>query len=612
MSTGGASETGSPEQSHVVEALIDALAQIDLCRGDDGAFEDQVDVTETMFRRGELSAPEAAERLGLSLEEFVRDFVLTDRSEDAAGGEPAQSDRAAVLAAILRRMQDGISVEDFACETLADVVGEVVVRTVSPTSPLGAQPLGQVLRNELSTGATLETVVAKFVLPERLRLQLGVARERWTQLVAAGVTALSQREEFVWNAAWFTALDYPRRADNRAIEALDVALSERRIAEASRQIASHGHREAAIAPLEPQATTQVWCYARWIQFDFSFLEVTTRALRAFSRVPLTSLPPEGRMRLRLAEAMVSFYLERYDDVLTALSIGRRVRAASREADRLRAWSTYFEANVYWKRGKYDRARALLEHALATWSVQLAAAETAAFQLLLGWLQFLDGRMSEARETLAMASAAFRRTDDHLSRGDFESFEGRLAREVGDHGTARSWFARSIQSYSKIDVTHPNIGRSHINVATSLRHEAKRVQARDGRRRTALLSRALSHLDAAEAIYRTTQRPSTRGLVRVHVERAHAFYDVNERNRVERHASLALRLAEQMRNPLLIAEAKGLLAIASPNPIIAARALNEARAHADDTDSAGLKAKLRRLSAGVGELASVDDHHGGQP
>lgn len=594
-------ETDSPTTKRSVDdiALVDALARLDLWRDEDGAFDDQVVVTEALFASGELSAAEAAQRLGLSLEEFVRDFVIDENFVDESTGGDSQDRHAMAhrMAAALRCARDGISLQDFVCDVLTSVRAPESVRPLLADDTRGDQSLGRQLRRAIAGGGgTLTQFITNEILPDALLRALEIAVDRWPELRDQAEAALRAREECIWNRSWFTALDTKAFADRRSVEALDAALAERRITDAARIIAAHRSRNLIVSPGEPNAVLLLWCYARWIQFDFSYLPVTEAAVTAFARVPPRQLRAEDTLCLGLVEAIAAFYRERYETVLKVVRLAEEIPLSSPGSDRLRAWYAYFEANVLWKNGQYTRAQQRLERSLSQWGGSLACAERASLELLLGWLRFLRGEKEEAHRSLAWTSSIFAASDDCLSQGDVQSFQGRLERDSRHYRAARIAFMRSITSYSMVDPMHPNIGRSHINLAITFHHQLQAIPAARGRVRLAFLRRAMQHLDAADALYRVTARPSTRGLVKVHVTKALVYHAAGEWEHAERHAVEALRYAEQMNNPLLIAEAKRLSAMTCGDPADMMRALDEARDYAADTDNRRLKAKVLQLSS----------------
>jgi tetratricopeptide (TPR) repeat protein len=585
------------EQVEELEALVDALSELDLWRSEDPTFDDEVAVTAALFAAGQITAPDAAARLGLSLEEFVRDFVLDDGwlagcEENDSG---ARAERAHELAAVLNRARDGITLHDFRWELLA-TLQPALLEAVCAVDPAATQPLGLKLRKSIGSGKSLDHFVAAIVFPDSFLREICVPEEQWAGYRARAVDDLRRREEYVWNASWFTALASTEIADTRSVEALDRALTDRRIGDASHIIAAHRRRRLMVSPGQPNAAKLLWCYARWIQFDFSYLPLVEDAHKRFAQLPPRLVPPEDVLCLGLVETIIAFHRERYDAVLQSVAIAREVPLETDAAKRMRAWYAFFEANVYWKNGRYENARRLLKHALRRLGNFVAPCERATFELLYGWLIFLRGRKTAARCVLDCAERAFAGTDDHLTKGDILSFRGRLDRDLGTYGAARKAFARSIESYSMVDPMHPNIGRSHINLAITICHQLHARGVLNGRARLVFLRKAMQHLDAADALYRSSARPNGRGVVKVHVTKARVYHAAQEWDRAERHAAIALKHAEQLQNPLLIADAKGVWAMTCASPEEMVQALGDARRYAGRTDNRQVKANALQLSS----------------
>jgi hypothetical protein len=90
------------------------------------------------------------------------------------------------------------------------------------------------------------------------------------------------------------------------------------------------------------------------------------------------------------------------------------------------------------------------------------------------------------------------TDDYLIRGDVLSFRGRLARDRGDFATARVAFENSIETYSRWNSTHRNVGRSYVNLAITCLDQINAIRKRDtsGRGSVSMLQDAMRHLEVA--------------------------------------------------------------------------------------------------------------------
>jgi tetratricopeptide (TPR) repeat protein len=445
------------------EAL--ALALVRTNTDEDGLFYDTIEQVKRMFYAGELSAPDAADLLNLSLTEFVDEFIVTDEWCQSRGATSSDARQAVVdeVTTILQRECSGISVRDFVAELLETVPalraqpGFDVALDEVPN-----QPLGHLLRLEQASGTSVDEFVALSLLPTTLRQGFEFSDADWTSLAAEGVRMLVKREEYVWNALWFSALQPSvESVRQRLLSRLEHALASKHMAIASKLIARIDTGRALVAMNEPGAARLLWCYTRYIPYNGRYLPRVEESLKRYSQVAQTVMDPVDRARLTIVEGVTLFYREQYEASRKCLVAGEDLARSIGNCETLLVWCLYFQAKIHWKDGLFDKALTQVLAATSTGEGIITEAERATLDLFRAWLLFLLKNPS-AKVVLKRADDVLRRTDCHLRRGDVLSARGRLALADGDYVRAQRLFTRAISSYAHHDSVHRHVARALVN------------------------------------------------------------------------------------------------------------------------------------------------------
>jgi tetratricopeptide (TPR) repeat protein len=200
------------------------------------------------------------------------------------------------------------------------------------------------------------------------------------------------------------------------------------------------------------------------------------------------------------------------------------------------------------------------------------------QVLESWLLFQEGKAEEARRILKEAETALLDSDDFVTRGNIQSFYGRIARRQGRYEQALQHFANSIDEYKKRNPQHRNLGRALANIAFVKRLIAVRLGKKIDREvaqrlKTAtsaarpvappklrerahlgkLRAEALAHLSQAEEIY--ARYDDHRGLGTVHVDRGLLYLDSGDLDAAAAEGAAAYRLGEEKKDVILEARAR---------------------------------------------------------
>jgi tetratricopeptide (TPR) repeat protein len=558
----------------------------------DDLFCDAVEQVEQMFYRGELSAPDAADWLNLSLEEFVAEFVATAAWRASHGIQTdAELERVVSEAAnILERERSGVSLRDFASEILSSEP------TVTPDlafaealALLPAIPLGQALRRAQASGASLDHFVATSVFPPALRARLRAGD--WDDLCVRTVERLAMREECVWGSLWFSSLQASSTTLwPELVPRLERALATSNIALATRLIArlDTGHNFAP--PSEPWAARLVWCFACWIPHDGKYLSRVEESLKAFFRVRKSALSVPDRARLMAVEGVTLVHRERHDEADTCFAIAEELAAADAECGSLGAWCMYYRSRICAKTGRLDEALGLVQQASRRGHGPISDGERATFDMFEAWLMFLL-KQPQAVEVLTRAKRFFERTDDYLRRGDVLSFRGRLALSDMDYRRARNFFKRALITYPRHDSGHPHVARTRVNMAMALLRCAQSGKVA-GSGTLHRLQRALAELDRAERIY-IAAGPDKHRLAKIQLTRAGVYHAVGEVERAKAEAECALEIACELGSGRLLGEAKRVQSELCQDPAERVELARQAEAYANETGDKRLQDKVEQ-------------------
>ena len=599
----GVAKTELSEDRLTVEDLFDRRPPSQ-DRFQEEIFEYTVAEVERLFADGALSALEAAEMLGLSLGEFVEQFVLDEEWLSALGvvDQHEKEELIAAVTKVLGREANGLSVDEFVEEhildddffSLPEVRGrgtrQEIIRQALEGLPTDF--LGILLRRELSVNTSLHEFVQTFVLTEAWFLRLGINDPGVRRtLIDKASSALAGLSEYIFNNLWFTAFAMKdREISDNFVEKLGEEIASREIESVTKRLAMWDHRTVLLSPNEKNAATLLGFYAQWIDFDSSYLPRVEELLLQFRRLPRNNRSLEAA-HFETAEGLVGLHNERYDEAI--MYFKRAMQLADEHAHRdLSAVNRYYLARCLWKKGNYKEARKFTRAARELDDPLTRQKRIAAIKMVEGWLCFLDGNMTEARHLLGEAEAELKETEP-INHGNILSFYGRLYLKEERYDRALKYFWKAILAYQRGDPKHWNIARTHANIASTYYLRAGQVLATGGSRRKLLRLRvkAFEHLDAAEHIYKgDPNKKHHRGLGKVHHLRALLYTAADEldRARVEAEKAFSLGLAKD--DHILMGRAKRVLWKAVPDPFKSLALSQEVLLHAERTDNRTLRAR----------------------
>lgn len=598
------------------EELALSLAQA--TSDEDSLFSDTIEQVKKMFYAGDLSAPEAADLLNLSLPEFVDEFIVTDEWCVGRGATTAGARQTIVneVTNILQRERSGISTRDFVSELLYRVTPFSAHPGVDAAlAELADQPLGSLLRREQASGASPDEFVSVSLLSAELRSHFDVTTEEWDALAAEGARMLATREEYVWNALWFSALQPSAGLlRRRLLPSLERALASKNLAAASKLIARIDTGRVLVSAHEREAARLLWCYTRWIPYDSRYLPRVELSLKLFSRVAKAVLCPVDQARLTIIEGVTLFYRDQYEASRKCLAVGESLASTIANGRALLVWCLYFKAKILWKMGRLDDALGSVRCASDTGAGVLTEVERATLDLFEAWLLFVQ-KDDSASIVLERAGDVFAHTDCHLRQGDVLSASGRFALADGNYVLARRLFTKAISTYARHDSMHRHVARARVNMATTLLRLVKN-RSIIGRQRVNLLQQALTQLDQAETIYQAAERQDTRKLAKLFLVRAGVYQAVGELVEATVQIERALEIACALDDNVMMADAKRLQAECSLDPKEEIEFAKQARSYAKQTDDQRLHDRIQQSLERAEQRQEapannrLDEHHGG--
>nr|QEO74546.1 TPR repeat-containing protein [uncultured bacterium] len=306
-------------------------------------------------------------------------------------------------------------------------------------------------------------------------------------------------------------------------------------------------------------------YCAWaIDFHAPYLERVERCLPRFKQLPLGELTMGELGRLLIAEGLLKFHDEDYDE---AKALFDQVKDYADHIDdtELMTVSRYYLGRVLWRQIRYPEALELIRDAKELDSDSGHTTRVAAMELDEGWLLFLQGKVEEAQQVLHQARAVLEQTDAWVDLGNVLSFQGRIHRKSGEYDKALDCFAQAIDMYRRHHPIHRNVARAHRNRAFVYRVQARDLIAKPTSQHArpqveaevrSLRAKAFAELGQAQKIYLALDAARhTYELGILHITRASIYSDADELDRAEAEAKAAYEYGEAKNNKVVMAEAR---------------------------------------------------------
>jgi tetratricopeptide (TPR) repeat protein len=319
-------------------------------------------------------------------------------------------------------------------------------------------------------------------------------------------------------------------------------------------------------PLTEKGFHALVAYCAWsIDFYGPHLVPVEKALERAQQISAWNLTLCDLAFLNTAEGLVKFHRDEYRK---AEAFFAQVYEDSRRGGyiELTTVSRYYQGRVSWKQGDYNQALEHIREAKAFDQGSNNHSRVASMELDEGWLLFLTGKVSEAKQVLDHAKSLLQnsRLDNPIDLGNILSFQGRLYREERQYEKALECSNEAIVAYGEHDPGHRNVARCHINNGFVYRLLArdldrKRVppalRTKTEEQVNALRQKAFEELAQADEIFRFDEKRNARRLGKLHSIRALLFLDLCEFDTAEAEACLAFTLAESKNDKLVMADAR---------------------------------------------------------
>ena len=313
--------------------------------------------------------------------------------------------------------------------------------------------------------------------------------------------------------------------------------------------------------------------AQWVDAGFDGQELLQRLVSKFPMASRPALPLLDYLHLRMAEGALAMAEEDFD---RAAAHFRFVTSLENEVDdcELLAIANFWAGRCLRKMGHYDDALQYTtrgeEFALSCGYAQMAAI----MQLTRSWLAFQKGKLTDALAILHHAEEALSRTDDFLSRGNIQSFYGRIARRQGRYERALECFKRAIGEYRLGGGGQTQLARSLLNSAFVKRLLALQIQKEldhiSASRRAApstertreervrierIRGEAASELEESMAIYK--RHHNHRGIAGVHINRGFLRLDAGDLEGAAAEGAEAFHHGKEKHDYIIMARARTL-------------------------------------------------------
>jgi tetratricopeptide (TPR) repeat protein len=348
---------------------------------------------------------------------------------------------------------------------------------------------------------------------------------------------------------------------DEAISTIAKAVRSREIAKALTLI------EANIDALQSSRSVnnriKLLAYCAWaIHYDASYLDIVETSLAQFKQSPASDLPFCVLAHLNLAEALVRFHREDYEDAENGFE---QLKA---DADRigdseLSAVSRYYLSRTLRKKAKYSEALELILQAKEIDSAAGNRARVASMGLSEGWLYFELNDVEKAQEILNHARNSLGR--HWFDRGGALSFQGRIHRKEHQYSEALDCFTQAIEFYAKQKLPRRNVARAYRNRAVVYRLLARDLlkvpypqseRAEINERITELREKAFADLEQARKLYdQLDPNRHTYELGIIHLSRAEIYFDAFELDQAEMEAETAYEYGKTKNSKIVMAEAR---------------------------------------------------------
>jgi|GEM_PF-2820952 len=559
----------------ILNYFIEGVQELIEADPEEALFQQEVIEVEELFAQGRISPIKAAARLGLSLREFVSEFVFDEESFTHI--EP-KAREALINNAVnaLTEARAGRSIREFIRESVfgdtefevcAGTDDEESVRLKRSVDSLSTASLGIELRQALSVGYSLREFVEISIFNKAWREKAGLDDASLAAMISRTITAIESAEEYILNMVWFSALAVRgKEISNRLIERITYAISRRRMRDARDILELWDNRRVLVSAPQANAGVLLNQYAQWIDFDFSYLQLVETAIQEFHHQLDNDLTPRDLAHLEMAEALVHLHNEDYNKAIVHLKYAMKRGHSIMDLDLL-VMCLYFLGRSYLRKGKYLKALRYAGRARKRNEKLDRPERGAAIALLEGWSVFHLGDLKKAKHLQQHAKQTLRWTDDFVSKGDARSLNGRLLLLLPEEGQplpneehfeqALGEFDNAIWQYQRWDSKHRNIARAYVNMADICFLHARRLSSDPVNRPRVLQLRlqAFEYLEAAEEIYLREPERNHRGLGKLHNMRAFLYTAAGEFDRARAEAERAYFFGSLKNDHLLMGKAK---------------------------------------------------------
>jgi tetratricopeptide (TPR) repeat protein len=304
-------------------------------------------------------------------------------------------------------------------------------------------------------------------------------------------------------------------------------------------------------------------YTAWaIDNNAFYLDIVEGSLEQFKQIPASDLPFCVLAHLTLAEALVKFHREDYEDA------EKGFEQLKKDADRivdseLMAVSRYYLSRTLRKQARYPEALELIRQAKEIDSAAGNRARVASMELSEAWLLFAQNEVEKAQKILNHARSSLGR--HWFDLGDALSFQGRIYRKERQYSEALDCFTRAIEVYAKQKLPRRNVARAYRNRAVVFRLLARDLlmdrspnsdRAEINEKITELRKNAFADLEQARQLYdQLDPNRHTYELGIIHLSRAEIFFDAFELDQAETEAEIAYEYGKTKNSKIVMAEAR---------------------------------------------------------
>jgi len=285
--------------------------------------------------------------------------------------------------------------------------------------------------------------------------------------------------------------------------------------------------------------------ARCMDLDWRLIQAVGEGISRF-RIP-DDLTLRDRVHLDIAEGLLHFHRSQHHEASNCFQ-NAAVIATRVPDDDLISISWYYFARTAWRKAEYQAALRSAELARTHASRAGFSRRVALISILEGWLQFLIGDFASADKLVAGAENEVKESNDHVTKGDIESYKGRRARAAGALDEAVRYFEDAIRDYSMFDREYRNVARCHQSIAYVRHLQICRLRDEEADQRHVFSQSRKIHEDAvshsleAERIYSLHEDRTRRRRAKVLNDRALLFLDIESFSKAAELAEGAYDLA----------------------------------------------------------------------